>query len=220
MASINNGPHGRISGKIGSVVYVNTRYGNYVRSKPSFSKPRTNSALQLITISKFKLVQALMTALKQTIRKGFTAYNPAKRARDVAMSYNLEHATLPQGDQFVLNWEELALAKGYPNPMQDISIDMDEAKHELTVSWDIDQALADRYSLDKYTCHMVLLHMQDNGVIFTHGNNVHYPLDHHSQSLTLIPQQPPKDWHIYVFFYTNRTDNTCTDSMYLGMMSY
>jgi hypothetical protein len=161
MAIIKNGPNGQVSVKIGSIDYINSQYGKYVRSLPSVSKTRKNTPNQLITHERLRQVQAIVTELKMTIRKGFTMYNLRKRAHDNAMSYNLANATLKYEGGYILDWTKFAIAKGYPNPLLNPVWTLDTLQHELYISWAIDTDIMDKFHLDQYTCQVVLIAMDE-----------------------------------------------------------
>jgi len=70
MAIIKNGVNGTVSGKAGSVVFVLTKTGNYVRSLPRVKK-REPTPEQLLSSTRFikKAIQNLDGFLKTFVQK-------------------------------------------------------------------------------------------------------------------------------------------------------
>jgi len=93
MAIIKNGVNGTVSGKAGSVVFVLTKTGNYVRSLPRVKKQAPTPEQQL-SRTRFKIVRSHISLLNSIIKIGYKAYSYPKRAYDVAMSYNLNEALI------------------------------------------------------------------------------------------------------------------------------
>jgi len=66
MAIIKNGVNGAVSGKAGSVVFVSTKTGNYVRSLPRVKK-REPTPEQLLSRTRFKTMRSHISMLNPII---------------------------------------------------------------------------------------------------------------------------------------------------------
>jgi hypothetical protein len=112
MAIIKKGVNGTVSGKAGSVVFVLTKTGNYVRSLPCVKK-REPTPEQRLSRTRFKIVRSHISLLNFIINIGYKAYSYPKRAYYVAMSYNLNKVLIQEGDNFIVDWQKFMVANGF-----------------------------------------------------------------------------------------------------------
>lgn len=216
MAISKNGANGSLSGKVGSVVFVNTKRGvTIVRSLPRVNKNKKPTAEQALSRSKFRIIQKATSAINYAIRKGFAQYDPNKRACDSAMSYNLQHAVQEENGSYTINWEKFTIAKGFPNPITSFTIDVTDSR-TLKLTWEYDDLLEIKYNLRSYNCQLILLDTDEtkinNGLI----NSIDYPLSHKEQDLSIPFTKEVCIYHVYLFFFASDGSNKSTDSMYLG----
>ncbi|UZJ65339.1 DUF6266 family protein [Sphingobacterium sp. KU25419] len=163
MAIIKNGVNGTVSGKAGSVVFVLTKTGNYVRSLPRVKK-RAPTPEQLLCRTRFKIVRSHISMLNPIINIGYKEYSYPKRAYDVAMSYNLNEALIQKEDGFVVDWGEFMIAKGSPNPITSYTMDVDQENDVLRVTWEYDAYLEKKFNTRAYDCLLILYSAEHNGV--------------------------------------------------------
>jgi len=162
MAIIKNGVNGTVSGKAGSVVFVLTKTGNYVRSLPRVKK-RAPTPEQLLSRTRFKIVRSHISMLNPIINIGYKAYSYPKRAYDVAMSYNLNEALVQEENGFVVDWQKFMIAKGSPNPITSYTMDFDQENQVLRVTWEYDAYLEKKFDTRYYDSLLVLYSAEDDG---------------------------------------------------------
>lgn len=113
MARVIDGVNGTVSGKVGNVVYYNSNGGTYVRSLPEKNgRKRSPTAKQAVYRERFSLVQKWLKPILPLIRAGFNEYAPRQTSHNSAMSYNLQHAVIENGDGFEINPEAFAFSRG------------------------------------------------------------------------------------------------------------
>jgi len=220
MAIIKNGVNGTVSGKAGSVVFVQTKAGNYVRSLPRLKKGRKPTPGQQEYRAKFKLVQTLLTPVLPAIRIGFMQYDPLKKAHSNAMSYNLRMATIKVGNKYQIDWERFTISKGLPNPVNSFTIEKDTLQAHLKVTWEYDQMIEKKHDLRSYLCYLILYPNEIESNNSVHINDINYPLEHRKQTIALPKETKSTLYHIYLFFSARDGSNITTDSKYLGTITY
>ncbi|WP_293906562.1 MULTISPECIES: DUF6266 family protein [unclassified Sphingobacterium] len=215
MAIIKNGVNGTVSGKAGSVVFVSTKTGNYVRSLPRVKK-REPSPEQLLSRTRFKTVRSHITFLNPIIKLGYKAYSYPKRAYDVAMSYNLNHAIMQEGDSFVVDWQKFMIAKGSPNPITSYTMDFDQENQMLQVTWEYDAYLEKKFDTGTYDSFLILYSAADYGAeypIFT--NDSKNNLIAGRQNIEIPKHKKEVTYEVYIFFVESYGGGN-TDSLHLG----
>jgi len=220
MAIIRNGVNGSVSGKAGSVVFVHTMQGNYVRSLPKSKKGRKPSAEQLESRARFRLVREKICFILPLVRLGFAQCSPPKRAYDCAMSYNLREAVMKTGDSYAMNWERFMISKGLPNPIISYDIVIDHNSDILHLTWEYDGHIERKYNLRSYHCYVLLYpesHLDNDSFIV---NDTSSALSSMSQELSLVKRPHPVTYHAYAFFFAHDGSNKSTDSKYLGVIQH
>ncbi len=215
MAIIKNGVNGTVSGKAGSVVFVSTKTGNYVRSLPRVKK-REPSPEQLLSRTRFKTVRSHISLLNPIIKLGYKAYSYPKRAYDVAMSYNLNHAIMQEGDSFVVDWQKFMVAKGSPNPITSYTMDFDQENQMLQVTWEYDAYLEKKFDTGTYDSFLILYSAADYGAeypIFT--NDSKNNLIAGRQNIEIPKHKKEVTYEVYIFFVESYGGGN-TDSLHLG----
>ncbi|WP_312333557.1 DUF6266 family protein [Sphingobacterium sp.] len=215
MAIIKNGVNGTVSGKAGSVVFVSTKTGNYVRSLPRVKK-REPSPEQLLSRTRFKTVRSHISLLNPIIKLGYKAYSYPKRAYDVAMSYNLNHAIMQEGDSFVVDWQKFMVAKGSPNPITSYTMDLDQENQMLQVTWEYDAYLEKKFDTGTYDSFLILYSAGDHGAeypIFT--NDSKNNLIAGRQNIQIPKHKKEVTYEVYIFFVESYGGGN-TDSLHLG----
>ncbi len=197
MAIIKNGVNGTVSGKAGSVVFVSTKTGNYVRSLPRVKK-REPSPEQALSRTRFKTVRSHISLLNPIIKKGYKVYSYPKRAYDVAMSYNLNEALIQEGDGFVVDWQKFMIAKGSPNPITSYTMDFDQENQMLQVTWEYDAYLEKKFDTGTYDSFLM------KGKLISGKQDVHIPA--HKKEVT---------YEVFIFFLERYGEDN-TDSLHLG----
>ncbi|QQT55868.1 hypothetical protein I6I98_11655 [Sphingobacterium multivorum] len=217
MAIIKNGVNGTVSGKAGSVVFVSTKTGNYVRSLPSVKK-REPTPEQLLSRKRFKIVRSHISQLKPIINMGYKAYSYPKRAYDVAMSYNLNEALIREEDGFVIDWPKFKIAKGSPNPITSYTMDFDQENQVLQVTWEFDAYLEEKFDTGSYDSFLILYNAADNGgeyPIVT--NELKSSLMSGKQNAAIPKHRKEATYEVYIFFIESYGGGN-TDSLHLGTL--
>ncbi|MND62782.1 DUF6266 family protein [Sphingobacterium sp. GVS05A] len=215
MAIIKNGVNGTVSGKAGSVVFVLTKTGNYVRSLPRIKK-RAPTPEQLLSRTRFKIVRSHISLLNSIIKIGYKAYSYPKRAYDVAMSYNLNEALIQEGDGFVVNWQKFMIAKGSPNPITSYTVDFDQEKQVLQVTWEYDAYLEKKFDTRSYDSFLILYSAADNGVEYPLlMNDSKNSLISGKQDVNIPEHRKEATYEVYIFFVESYGGGN-TDSLHLG----
>lgn len=217
MAIIKNGVNGTVSGKAGSVVFVLTKTGNYVRSLPRVIK-REPTPEQLISRTRFKIVRSHISLLNPIINIGYKAYSYPKRAYDVAMSYNLNKALIEKEEGFAIDWQKFMIAKGSPNPITSYTMDLDQENDLLRVTWEYDAYLEKKFDTRSYDCLLILYSAEDQWVEYpVLINDSKDSLADGKQDIPILKHKKEVTYEVYIFFIESYGGGN-TDSMHLGQI--
>lgn len=164
MAEIKKGILGRVQGKVGTVVGVNWRGKNILRSLPTRKKNTPVSEKQLKQRAKFKLMIDFLNPLRQLTSKYFGEYQGTKSRTNLAVSYQLKEAIVETAKGIEIDYSKVVLTKGaLPAAMVTLSkLEQDK----LTITWQSDagKGLANAtdqltvvvYNTDKKTFHVLV----------------------------------------------------------------
>ncbi|WP_324757945.1 DUF6266 family protein [Sphingobacterium thalpophilum] len=215
MAIIKNGVNGTVSGKAGSVVFVLTKTGNYVRSLPRVKK-RAPTPEQLLSRTRFKIVRSHISMLNPIINIGYKAYSYPKRAYDVAMSYNLNEALIQEENGFVVDWQKFMIAKGSPNPITSYTMDFDQENQVLRVTWEYDAYLEKKFDTRYYDSLLILYSAEDDGAEYPLLMNDSKDSLISGKQNVMIPKRTKEvTYEVFIFFVESYGGGN-TDSMHLG----
>ncbi len=215
MAIIKNGVNGTVSGKAGSVVFVLTKTGNYVRSLPRVKK-RAPTPEQLLSRTRFKIVRSHISMLNPIINIGYKAYSYPKRAYDVAMSYNLNEALVQEENGFVVDWQKFMIAKGSPNPITSYTMDFDQENQVLRVTWEYDAYLEKKFDTRYYDSLLILYSAEDDGAEYPLLMNDSKDSLISGKQNVMIPKRTKEvTYEVFIFFVESYGGGN-TDSMHLG----
>ncbi|MEZ0450852.1 DUF6266 family protein [Sphingobacterium thalpophilum] len=215
MAIIKNGVNGTVSGKAGSVVFVLTKTGNYVRSLPRVKK-RAPTPEQLLSRTRFKIVRSHISMLNPIINIGYKAYSYPRRAYDVAMSYNLNEALVQEENGFVVDWQKFMVAKGSPNPITSYTMDFDQENQVLRVTWEYDAYLEKKFDTRYYDSLLILYSAEDDGAEYPLLMNDSKDSLISGKQNVMIPKRTKEvTYEVFIFFVESYGGGN-TDSMHLG----
>ncbi|MDM1395627.1 hypothetical protein HX049_00295 [Myroides odoratimimus] len=132
MAEIKKGILGGVQGKVGTVVGVNWRGKNIIRSLPKKSGKVATEG-QLKQRAKFKLVAEFLSPLNKLTGKYFGEYQGAKSRTNLAMSYQLLETVVEKDGMLEIDYAKVVITKGVlPVPIvSDVKIE----NAKLTVNW-------------------------------------------------------------------------------------
>lgn len=111
MAVLKNGIFGVISGKLGSIVYVNRKGVNYLRTKPSVHK-KSNSTAQQAQRSKFAIMFKFLKPFAELLSIGFHQQAKSKTGYNAAMSYNLKNGFTESATDVKVDYSKILLTQG------------------------------------------------------------------------------------------------------------
>lgn len=132
MAHFNKGILGGFSGKVGTVVGVNWRGKNIMRSLPT-KKKKTATPAQAKQRAKFTLAAQFMGPLKAITDKYFGEYQGSKSRTNLAMSHQILRTIVDKEDgTFEIDFSQVVISKGVLPNIAVESIAVDENKLNLT----------------------------------------------------------------------------------------
>lgn len=111
MAEIKKGILGGVQGKVGTVVGVNWRGKNIIRSLPKRSCKAATEG-QLLQRAKFKLVSQFLAPLNQLTGKYFGEYQGARSRTNLAMSYQLLETVVEKDGNVEIDYAKVVITKG------------------------------------------------------------------------------------------------------------
>lgn len=113
MAIITGGILGKVSGKIGSVVYVNAKGGNFVRKAPK-KKPKgaPRSPAQIANEEKMKFANELTAPFHPFFTVGFQNLSPGKTAIHMAYSVNYHNAITGEYPNLGVDYTRVVISEG------------------------------------------------------------------------------------------------------------
>ncbi len=113
MATFKEGINGPFKGKVGSVIGSSWRKVNYMKgmNKIRQTKP-TPSEKQAAQHDKFKLLNRFFLPIATVLNVGFRGLTSRATAKNVAFSYNYDHAFVEDGDGISLNYPALKFSHG------------------------------------------------------------------------------------------------------------
>lgn len=220
MAIVRNGASGSVSGKVGALVYVQTKRGDYVRSLPRLKKGRKPTPAQLESRKRFAVANRIISELAIFIRKGFAQCDPPRRAYDCAMSYILKNAVAETERGYVIYWEKFAIAKGLPNPVTSYHLELNKAQSLLRITWEFDALMELKYDLRGYESQVLLYPAEEGKSLLPLRHSGYYLLGQKQQEVRMPAQNATGRYHVYLFFFATDTSNRSTDSLYLGTVEW
>lgn len=133
MAQFNKGILGGFSGKVGTVVGVNWRGLNVMRSLPA-KKKRIASSAQATQRAKFALAARFLAPLRPVTAKYYGSNQGARSRTNMAMSHQLAETITEIGEnQYAIDYSKVVLAKG---DLPQVAMDsIAFADNTLTFAW-------------------------------------------------------------------------------------
>jgi len=187
MATFKEGINGPFKGKVGSVIGSRWRNISYMKGmykvKRTKSKPSEKQAVQH---HKFKLLNRFFMPIGPVLDIGFRGLTSRATAKNIAFSYNYDHAFMVEDDQVTLNYPALKFSHGslFTAGAEKAILTHDGVK----VVWnpktygvggamdDVGYAIAYSVSLDLLICETALRHEGEAFISFGEamkGNELH-----------------------------------------------
>lgn len=215
MATLRNGVHGSVSGKVGSVVYCTWKDIPYVRSRPHRKKSKKPTDLQKKNRTKFSFMQEHISRILPFVRIGFTSWDPKRTGHNSAMSYNLRAAILETDTGYTLDYAHFAFAQGHGSPI--IETNISQLEHGYLIQWSYDEALAKQNDLTSYRS-LILFYPEDVRAP-AQGTLVGACLDEKRDLVSIPDQQKGICYHAYLAFFKVDGSNQTMDSIYMGAVN-
>lgn len=211
MARVIDGVNGTVSGKVGNVVYYNSNGGTYVRSLPAKKgRKRSPTVKQAVSRERFTIVQKWLKPILPLIRVGFDEYAIRQTSHNSAMSYNLQHAVIEDGDGFEVNPEAFAFSRGLLPRVEQAS--MVQEGDTVRFTWQSNDEIPSEHKLDRTV--LLLYHPGSDYSNFRIYGSERWQL---TDSLSIKEFNPGDILHGYLAFISSETQEV-SDSVYLGML--
>lgn len=210
MARVIGGVNGTVSGKVGNVIYYSSNGGNYVRSLPEKRRNIPPTPKQIRQRARFSSVQQWLKPIIPLVRTGFKDYAPRQTGHNSAMSYNLQHALIADGDGFEINPEAFAFSIGLLPGVEQTTMVQDGDK--VIFKWQISDKIR---SDNKFDRTMLLLYRPGSEVsnFLIYGNERWQLTD----SLSIKEFKTGDICHGYIAFISTETQHV-SNSVYLGVL--
>lgn len=215
MAIAINGINGGISGKVGNVVFYQRNGVGYVRTRAVRRKKEKASKALAFTRNKFKMMQQYIIRMLPVVRIGFQ-FGPGKgSAYNRALSYNLKNAVKQENESLAIDWPNLSLSQDLPNPVINASFMLNIKKKKLDIHWQLDPALAAKYSsMHMHAC--VMLVPVDLSTHNMQGILCGNTMNTQTQQVKLLTYAHKITHHAYLSFFSIDVPSRSTDSKYIG----
>ena len=160
MAEFSKGILGGFRGKVGTVVGVNWRGKDIMRSLPT-KKKRVATEAQTLQRNKFKLVIGFMSPLRSITSKYFGEYQGSKSRTDLSVSHQLMEAVVDNNGVLELDYSKVVITKGVlPSVLvQSSAIE----NSELKLTWVSNAGIGLAKATDKA---MVVVYSQSNAMFY------------------------------------------------------
>ena len=211
MARVIDGVNGTVSGKVGNVVYYNSNGGTYVRSLPTKKRrKRPPTAKQAVYRTRFTVVQNWLKPLLPLIRVGFNGYALRQTSHNSAMSYNLQHALIENGDSFEVSPEAFAFSRGLLPKAEQAG--MVQEGDSIRFYWQYNDEIPSDNKLDR-TILLLYRPVSDFANYRIYGNERWQLTD----LLTIKEFRPGDIVHGYIAFISSENQEV-SNSVYLGAL--
>src|SRR5574344_729361 len=209
MAKFRNGIMGQVSGNVGTVNTMDTKFGNYMRGKRSPNKKAPTKKKRMEN-QRFGLVMHCLWPLREYLTAGFVEESAARSAFDSAKSYNMRNGVKATKSGYELDYGNLMLSRGSLKKAADMKATMEDGN--MVYSWTYDSDDISTAATDK------AMPFAWNG---TTGSTA-YSLDAAARGDGRAVLRIPPNWaldtiHIYLAF-ASADGQFSSDSQYLGEM--
>lgn len=208
MAKSKDGPFGKLSGKVGNLVFASWKGIPYVRTRPS--KPVSDTPAQQTQRSRFKLIVTFVGRILPVIKAGFKLRADELPERNAAISYLMTNAVRGSKPDIRIDYSAVLIARGnLPGPKEARA--ERTAEKNLSIQWQYDSGLGEKRAADKV---LALAYFPEimQGVWSIKGSAIRA-----DGELTLeVPDSAArKEMHVYLAF-ANTDGTDASDSVYLG----
>ena len=201
--------NGRLSGKVGSVVFCNWKDIDYIRSLPDPVK-RKPSAKEKLNRERFKLANRLIQSLGEVLRIGFRSAPGRGTPLNAALSDIMKNAITRNPESITIDYPRLRIASGLLQGPQNVKATRNE--NDIIFTWDDNSSTGDAAFEDQ----ALLVAVSDYGKFlfsdeeFTR-NQCKGKLELKGHDATI------QHWHCYLAFLSVNKHDAST-SIYAGLV--
>lgn len=208
MATYQQGITGPFSGKIGSVVGVNFRGKNIMRTKPKKSTKEPTAA-QLAQQAKFAKVIEVLFPIKELLNIYFGTPEGTRSRYNLATSFHLREAILWENDTAVVQYNKMVFALGTLLPVDNLQCE-NAPNATLLLTWKDNSAQAITKPTDRLMV-VVINPEAENYLLFTPAAT------RNDTTVTLELPDTFSGQEVYVYaFMASENGEMNSSSVYLG----
>jgi hypothetical protein len=201
--------NGKLSGKLGSVVFCNWKDIDYIRSLPDPVK-RKPSPKEQLNRKRFKLANRVIQSLGEVLRTGFRAAPGKGTPLNAALSDIMKNAITRDPENITVDYPRLRVAAGLLQGPQNVHV----SRHtdDIIFTWDDNSSTGDASPSDQ----ALLVAVSGNGrFIFS---SEEYIRNHCYGKLELKGHEATiEHWHCYLAFLSSKNHDAST-SIYVGLV--
>lgn len=206
MAKSKDGPFGKLSGKVGNLVFATWNGVPYIRTRPS--KPVSNTPAQQTQRSKFGHVVAFVGEILPVIKAGFKGTE--LRERNAAISYLMKNVVRGKKPDIWIDYSSVLVARGnLPSP-KEATVEL-TSDYDLVIRWQHNPELPKQRAADEV---LALAYFPEvkQGIWSVDGSATRKD---EKITLELPDTAAQKEMHVYLAFAA--TDGSdASDSVYVG----
>jgi len=210
MAKSKDGPFGKLSGKVGNLVFATWKGIPYIRSRPSGNP--SNTKAQQTQRSKFGMVVKFVGHILPVIKAGFKWQSEELPARNAAISYLMKNAVRGDKPDIWIDYSSVLVARGNLPKPKDATAER-VADKSLKIRWSFDTQSAVKRASDKVLALAYIPELKQ-GIWSIDGTASR---DDEHIILELPDAAVQREAHVYLAF-ADPEGNDASDSVYLGMV--
>lgn len=207
MAKSKDGPFGKLSGKVGNLVFATWRGIPYVRSRPS--KPVSNTPAQQTQRGKFGTVVSFVGRILPVIHAGFKR-NADLPERNAAISYLMKNAVRGEKPDIWIDYSAVLVARGNLPAPQEATAER-TSDNNLLIQWNHNAELSDKRGDDRVLA-LAYFSEMEQGIWAINGEAARADGE---IKLELPNTAVEKEMHVYLGF-ADVEENDASDSVYVG----
>jgi hypothetical protein len=208
MAKSKDGPFGKLSGKVGNLVFATWKGIPYIRSRPSGNP--SNTKAQQTQRSKFGMVVKFVGRILPVIKAGFKWQKEQLPARNAAISYLMKNAVRGEKPDIWIDFSSVFVARGNLPPPREATAER-TSDNILSIRWTYHSGLAAKRASDKVLALAYIPELKQ-GIWSIDGTASR---DDEHIILELPDAAVQKEAHVYLAF-ADAEGNDASDSVYLG----
>lgn len=201
--------NGKLSGKLGSVVFCNWKDIDYIRSLPDPIK-RKPSPKEQLNRKRFKLANRVMQSLGEVLRTGFRAAPGRGTPLNAALSDIMKNAITRDPENITVDYPRLRVAAGLlQGPL---NVNVSRHTDDIIFTWDDNSSTGDASPSDQ----AFLVAVSETGEFLLSSND----FSRNQCQGKLSPKghdETINNWHCYLSFLSRNKKDVST-SVYVGQV--